>query len=280
MRPCSAAMSCSALAALAPTSAELRVSSAVASSSTLRSRTTCSLYSLSRLSISSSRVAQGGDVGAHLLALARGHARERRRSRRRSAASATRAPRRGDGGYFQVKSTRRSCAQLGSSVPFASSDPRGRTDSLRAVDAQAARGGRAPTARAARTAPGCTPACRAGRCGRSASTARPTFLRQSASRASAAVASVVSADSLKSKNTGVERALGGRRRRRLLLACRSRSTQSSFCAQSFSVLHGFFALQAPLTQCWPPGHSLSLAQALHWLAMHSWFAGQSALLRQ
>src|SRR5262249_35671605 len=44
-----------ALAALAPTSAELRVRSRVASSSTLRRRTTCSLYSLSRLSISSRR---------------------------------------------------------------------------------------------------------------------------------------------------------------------------------------------------------------------------------
>src|SRR5450432_179554 len=55
IRPCSAAMSCSALAALAPTSAELRVSSAVASSSTFLRRTTCSLYSLSRLSMSSRR---------------------------------------------------------------------------------------------------------------------------------------------------------------------------------------------------------------------------------
>src|SRR4051812_9704240 len=49
-------MSCSALAALAPTSAELRVRRAVAWSSTLRRRRTCSLYSLSRLSMSSSRV--------------------------------------------------------------------------------------------------------------------------------------------------------------------------------------------------------------------------------
>ena len=39
------------------------------------------------------------------------------------------ARRRGGWDYFQVKSTRRSWAQLGSSVPFASSDPRGSTDS-------------------------------------------------------------------------------------------------------------------------------------------------------
>ena len=63
------------------------------------------------------------------------------------------------------------------------------------------RGGRAPTARASRTAPGCTPACRADRCVRSAGAGRATFFRHSASRASTAVASVVSADSLKSKNT-------------------------------------------------------------------------------
>src|SRR5450432_973469 len=55
MRPCSAAMSCSALAALAPTSAELRVSRLVASTSTFLRRTTCSLYSASRLSMSSRR---------------------------------------------------------------------------------------------------------------------------------------------------------------------------------------------------------------------------------
>ena len=56
-------------------------------------------------------------------------------------------------------------------------------------------------------------------------------------------------------------------------------TQSSSCAQSSSVLHGFFALQAPLTQ-WPPAQSLSLLQAWHLLAMHAWLAGQSELLLQ
>jgi hypothetical protein len=57
-------------------------------------------------------------------------------------------------------------------------------------------------------------------------------------------------------------------------------TQSSFWAQSFSDLQGFFELQAPATQCWPPGHSLSPAQARQWLAMHSWLAGHWALLLQ
>src|SRR4051812_2126627 len=110
-------------------------------------------------------------------------------------------------------------------------------------------------------------------------TLRPTFFRQSASRASAAVASVVSADSLKSKNAASSlHSVGGGGG--AFSATQNPSTQSSFCAQSFSLLHGFFAVQVPLMQCWPPGHSLSAAQALHRLARHSWSAGQSDLLRQ
>ena len=56
--------------------------------------------------------------------------------------------------------------------------------------------------------------------------------------------------------------------------------QSSFCAQSSSVLQAFFALQAPFDAVGPPGHSLSLLQARHWFAMHASFAGQSAWLLQ
>ena len=57
-------------------------------------------------------------------------------------------------------------------------------------------------------------------------------------------------------------------------------TQSSFCAQSFSLLQGFFEVQLPATQCWPPGHSLSPAQARQRFAMHSCLAGHCALLLQ
>ena len=90
---------------------------------------------------------------------------------------------------------------------------------------------------------------------------------------------MVSADSLKSKNTASSvHCVGGGVGAFSLL--QKPSTQSSSCGQSLSVLQGFFAVQVPFTQCWPPGHSLSFAQALHLLAMHSWFAGQSALLRQ
>ena len=56
-----------------------------------RSRTTCSLYSLSRFSISSSLSAQVGDVGAHLLAFAGGHARGAGPRRQTTAASEQRA---------------------------------------------------------------------------------------------------------------------------------------------------------------------------------------------
>ena len=75
--------------------------------------------------------------------------------------------------------------------------------------------------------------------------ARPTFFRHSASRASTAVASVVSADSLKSKNTAssVHCAGGGGGALSLL---QKPSTQSSSCGQSLSVLHGFFAVQVAL----------------------------------
>ena len=277
MRPCSAAMSCSALAALAPTSAELRVSSAVAWSSTLRSRRTCSLYSLSRLSISSSRVFSAAMSARIFSPFAGGHARGPAPAPDAISASGARGGARG--GYFQVKSTRRSCAQLGSLVPFASSDPRGRIDSFVPSTPSRPRWSRTDCARRSESARlySCVPR---GSVWPTSVAARPTFFRQSASRASA----------------------GGRlgRQRRLVEVeehrrpactgwaaapapspwCRSRSTQSSFWAQSFSVLQGFFVVQAPFTQCWPPGHSLSLAQALQLLAMHSWLAGQSALLRQ
>ena len=94
-----------------------------------------------------------------------------------------------------------------------------------------------------------------------------------------AVASVVRADSLKSNRTGsslhcVGGGAGG------FSVVQKPSTQSSFWAQSFSVLQGFFDEQAPATQCWPPGHSLSEAQARHRFAMHSWLAGHWALLLQ
>src|SRR5262249_12250067 len=101
---------------------------------------------------------------------------------------------------------------------------------------------------------------------------------QSTSRASVAVASVVSADSLKSKYTGSSRhSVGGGAGARSFVP--KPFMQAPSCAQSSSVLQGFFALQAPLTQ-WPPAQSLSLLQAWHLLAMHAWFAGQSELLLQ
>jgi hypothetical protein len=65
--------------------------------------------------------------------------------------------------------------------------------------------------------------------------------------ASAAVASVVSADSLKSKYTGSRRHSAGGGAGAFSFVQKP-FTQSSSCAQSSSVLQGFFALQAPLTQ--------------------------------
>ena len=188
--------------------------------------------------------AQVGDVGAHLLALAGGHARGQARARAKRGQQ--RAAR--DAAIWRLlpgevdTAILRPARLIGSLGVQRPARQHGQLDCRRRP---AGPGGRAPTARAARTAPGCTPGCRAGRCGRSACAGRPTFLRQSASRASTAVASVVSADSLKSKNTAssVHCAGGGGGVFSLL---QNPSMQSSSCGQSLSVLHGFFARAGPL----------------------------------
>ena len=142
---------------------------------------------------------------------------------------------------------------------------------LRSRRRPAGRGGRAPTARASRTAPGCTPACRAGRCGRSAGAGRLTFFRHSASRASTAVASVVSADSLKSKNTASSvHCVGGGAGAFSLL--QNPLTQSSSCGQSLSVLQGFFAVAGPL-------HAVLAARALLVVRARLALVGDALLVR-
>jgi len=104
------------------------------------------------------------------------------------------------------------------------------TDSPRAsTTSQARQVIGAPTGRAARRAPGCTPACRAVGVAREGGDA-PHLLRQSTSCASVAVASVVSADSL-SRRRPHRGGIGGRRRGRLLLRAEA-LTQSSSCRAS------------------------------------------------
>src|SRR5207248_177962 len=104
--------------------------------------------------------------------------------------------------HFQTNSTRRSCAQLGSSVPLASRLPRGRVPILPPEDVTPSRS-RCDLTDWARFSDRARlySAVPRGSVWPTSLTARPTFLRQSAFLASVAVASVVSADSLKSKKT-------------------------------------------------------------------------------
>ena len=107
-------------------------------------------------------------------------------------------------------------------------------------------------------------------------TGRETFFRQSPLRDNVVLASVVSADSLKSKNTAPSVHEGGGSDLCLSVE-QTPFRQSSFCAQSSSFAQCFFASQVPFQHFEPAGQSLSAAQEVQRLAMQGVPAGQPEL---
>src|SRR3569833_1811935 len=175
-------------------------------------------------------------------------------------------------------STRRSCAQVGSLVSSVSFSPRCRSAMRPPWTPSRSRFVCTDWARRSDSAMLYSAVPR-GSVWPTTVTGRETFFRQSPLRDSVVLASVVSADSLKSKSTAPSVQDGGGPALCLSVE-QTPFTQSSLWAQSSSFELCFFASQVPFQHFVPAGQSLSFAFEVQRLAMQGVPAGQPELSLQ